>query len=69
LYISGSNTLLDNEDNIKLAGFGIAKTLYDHLTYDSYNSAICGTVHYMAPEVMAGEEYGRKADIWSVCFL
>jgi len=25
---------------------------------------IAGTLHWMAPEIMAGEVYGRKADIW-----
>lgn len=25
-----------------------------------------GTVEYMAPEVVAGEEYGEKVDVWGV---
>jgi len=58
--------LLDGEDNIKLADFGIAKECH-HSTFESkitLHTEACGTAHYMAPEVMAGEEYGRKADIW-----
>jgi len=62
--------LLDDKDNIKLADLGIAKECH-HSTHKSNrtrNTATCGTMHYMAPEVMAGEKYGRKADIWSVSF-
>jgi len=64
---SGSNMLLDGENNIKLADLGISKECH-HSTYESKRTQGCGTTHYMAPEVMAGEQYGRKADIWSVCF-
>jgi len=57
--------LLDSNDNIKLADLGISREC--HSTYESKRSHYtntCGTAHYMAPEVMAGEKYGRKADIW-----
>lgn len=60
------NMLLDSNDNIKLADLGISREC--HSTQESKRSRYtdtCGTAHYMAPEVMAGEKYGRKADIWS----
>jgi len=55
--------LLDGNDKIKLADFGIARECH-HPTLESLRTQGCGTMHYMAPEVMAGKEYGRKADIW-----
>jgi len=64
---SGSNMLLDGKDNLKLTGFGIAKQYpINNSTNDSMEAH--GTVHYMAPEVMAGEEYGKRSDIWSVFY-
>jgi len=57
--------LLDGYDNIKLADLGIARECH-HSTYESERTQGCGTMHFMAPEVMAGKKYGRKADIWSV---
>jgi len=62
----GSNMLFGERDSVKLADFGLSKESLCS-TYESkrtLHTEACGTAHYMAPEVMAGEEYGRKSDIW-----
>ena len=35
-------------------------------TQDNNIKALCGTPYFMAPEVMTGETYGRKTDVWSL---
>eukprot|EP00127_Corallochytrium_limacisporum_P000545 Clim_evm1s18 gene=Clim_evmTU1s18 len=48
---------------IKVADFGLAKLLQgqNHLA-----STVCGSPLYMAPEVMHGEAYDSKAELWSL---
>ncbi|CAD8058805.1 unnamed protein product [Paramecium sonneborni] len=62
--IKGGNILIDNSGRCKLADFGSSKQLSD-ITHDSLGS-ICGTPNFMAPEVINQEQYGKKADIWSL---
>ena len=31
----------------------------------NFTATICGTPLYSAPEVLSGEEYNHKADLWS----
>ncbi|CAD8151694.1 unnamed protein product [Paramecium pentaurelia] len=62
--IKGGNILIDNSGRCKLADFGSSKQLND-ITHDSIGS-ICGTPNFMAPEVINQEQYGKKADIWSL---
>jgi len=61
--------LLDENDNIKLSDFGLSKCLSElstsSTTADTHTGGV-GTVHWMAPEVLSGKKYGRKADIWYV---
>jgi len=54
---------------VKIGDFGISKLIKSvaFSTIDEQrrsNSELAGTAHWMAPEVMAGALYGRKADIW-----
>ncbi|XP_054423823.1 MAP/microtubule affinity-regulating kinase 4-like [Pteronotus mesoamericanus] len=56
------NILIDGEGNIRVADFGFARvfTNYELSTY-------CGTISYMAPEILRSEIYdGPKADVWSL---
>lgn len=56
------NLLLDAENNIKIADFGMA-ALQPH---GSLLTTPCGSPHYASPEIVSGKQYdGAKSDIWS----
>ena len=56
------NVFIDNNHKIKIGDFGVSKKLE---TNRKYAQTIVGTNFYMAPEVIKGEEYNNKIDIWS----
>ncbi|XP_063844454.1 uncharacterized protein LOC135091048 isoform X2 [Scylla paramamosain] len=56
------NILLDADGHIKVIDFGLAKWL----SYGGRTSTICGTLQFMAPEVLRGEEYSHSVDWWSL---
>lgn len=57
--IKPENLLLDSQFNLKIADFGFA-------TKDKVSFSKKGTYGYMAPEVLAGEQYrGVEADLFS----
>ena len=56
------NILLNN-GIIKIADFGFCKTLNSS---DDMVQTMLGSPIYMAPEVLKGETYTMKADIWSL---
>ena len=56
------NLLLDENNNIKIADFGLANFLEDGCFLDTS----CGSPNYAAPEVISGRMYaGPEVDIWS----
>ncbi|KAF3322254.1 phosphoenolpyruvate carboxylase kinase [Carex littledalei] len=59
--IKPDNILFDSEGNVRLADFGSAASF----TEERYMQGIVGTPYYVAPEVLRGEEYGEKIDVWS----
>mmetsp|Transcript_51503 Transcript_51503/g.129217 ORF Transcript_51503/g.129217 Transcript_51503/m.129217 type:complete len:557 (+) Transcript_51503:35-1705(+) len=59
------NILLSGSGHILLTDFGFAR---DEMN-DSRASTFCGTVEYMAPEVIRGESYDYAADWWSLGVL
>lgn len=60
--IKPSNILLHN-GVIKLADFGFCKPLKDSR---DLSKTMLGSPIYMAPEILKGEIYTMKADIWSL---
>lgn len=66
--IKGSNLLVDNKGNLKIADFGLARTFNDNMR--RYTNRVI-TLWYRSPELLLGaEEYGPEVDIWSVgCLL
>eukprot|EP00128_Syssomonas_multiformis_P014556 Colp12_sorted_trinity150504_noHs@13194 len=65
--IKGANLLLtESRDRVKLSDFGLAASLKGQATLSGEFRSTCGTVNWMSPEMMRGEDYGREHDVWSV---
>uniref|UniRef100_A0A4W3I9N1 non-specific serine/threonine protein kinase n=1 Tax=Callorhinchus milii TaxID=7868 RepID=A0A4W3I9N1_CALMI len=56
------NILLDEDGHIKLTDFGLCKESTDH---EKKAYSFCGTVEYMAPEVVNRRGHSHSADWWS----
>lgn len=65
---SASNILRDGDGNVKLTDFGTLKRLQVIVAKSKsggvHSEAWTGSPHHLAPEVIKGDGYGRKADIW-----
>lgn len=59
------NILLDKRGHLKLTDFGLSR----HLPQGARAYTICGTLQYMAPEVLSGGPYNHAADWWSLGVL
>lgn len=60
------NILVDNDNKFKIADFGIS-TIHSS---NKPTKGLIGTFLYMAPELMKGEGYEFKSDVWSLgCIL
>ncbi|KAL4557526.1 hypothetical protein LXL04_035707 [Taraxacum kok-saghyz] len=63
--IKGSNLLIDNEGNLKLADFGLARSYSTDCKGNLTNRVI--TLWYRPPELLLGAtRYGPSVDMWSV---
>lgn len=59
------NILLDADGHVMLTDFGLAK----EFDGNSRSNSMCGTVEYMAPEIITGKGHDQAADWWSVGIL
>ncbi|KAI5067487.1 hypothetical protein GOP47_0018015 [Adiantum capillus-veneris] len=59
------NILLDAEGHVKLTDFGLAKEVEEY----AQTNSLCGTVEYMAPEILLAKGHGKAADWWSIGIL
>lgn len=55
------NILLDERGHLKLSDFGLSR----HLPFGERAYTICGTLQYMAPEVLSGGPYSHSTDWFS----
>ncbi|KAG0484527.1 hypothetical protein HPP92_008606 [Vanilla planifolia] len=55
------NIMFDGKGRLLLADFGSAECFGDGRAM----RGIVGTPYYVAPEVLAGRDYGEKVDVWS----
>mmetsp|Transcript_23757 Transcript_23757/g.30261 ORF Transcript_23757/g.30261 Transcript_23757/m.30261 type:complete len:354 (-) Transcript_23757:76-1137(-) len=58
--LKSQNLLVDNNWKVKICDFGFARAA-DSKEY----MTLCGTDEWMAPEIMLGEKYDERADIYS----
>lgn len=68
IFLSGANILRDSAGNVKLGDFGASKRLQTICLSGTGMKSATGTPYWMSPEVISGEGYGRKADIWQVLY-
>ena len=60
--INPSNIFIDNNE-VKIGGFSVCEVLEDNEQY-AYDQV--GVYHYMAPEILKGEKYNCKVDIYAL---
>ena len=64
--IKPENILINDKNEIKIIDFGFAKIVSsNHKNLSGQD----GTIVYMAPEVLSGNPYNEKCDIWSIGFM
>lgn len=61
--IKSDNVLIGAEGEIKIADFGYAAQL---IKSGRVRQTVCGTPYWMAPELIKGQDYDQKVDIWSL---
>eukprot|EP00301_Raphidiophrys_heterophryoidea_P005445 c12285_g1_i3.p1 GENE.c12285_g1_i3~~c12285_g1_i3.p1 ORF type:complete len:444 (-),score=124.70 c12285_g1_i3:373-1704(-) len=61
--IKSDNILLGLNGEIKLSDFGFAAQLTQEI---DKRKSVVGTPYWMAPEIIRGQDYGVKVDLWSL---
>ena len=62
--IKPSNIFMFEGPIYKIGDFNLSKTLTQNTS--SQSMSYCGTRGTMAPEILSGEHYNQKADVWSM---
>jgi p70 ribosomal S6 kinase len=57
------NILLDTKGHVKLTDFGLCK---ESIEGDAITHTFCGTIEYMAPEILMRTGHGKAVDWWSL---
>ncbi|KAI5720250.1 hypothetical protein M8J77_004015 [Diaphorina citri] len=57
------NILLDAQGHVKLTDFGLCK---EHIQEGNVTHTFCGTIEYMAPEILTRSGHGKAVDWWSL---
>lgn len=63
LFCAFASVLLDSEGHIRITDFGLCKEAAEMTESKAYS--FCGTVEYMAPEVVNRRGHDSTADWWS----
>ena len=61
--IKPENILIDKNDNVKICDFGWC------VKGEEMRSTFCGTLDYMAPEMIKGQKHSFEVDIWALGVL
>lgn len=59
--IKAENVMINDQGQVKLLDFGLSKN-----AKSVKDREICGTPYYMAPEMIMGDPYDGKVDVWSL---
>eukprot|EP01133_Synstelium_polycarpum_P019157 gene19157-22948_t len=60
--LKSSNLLIDNNWKVKVCDFGFARIVDDE---NNKSMTICGTDNWMAPEMITGQDYDERCDVFS----
>lgn len=64
--VKPANVFLDEDFNVKLGDFGLAKDTAQQKETRGHAESFVGTPGYMSPEVFRGDRYDGKSDVWSL---